>query len=59
MAPEKHEESPYWLTPDDEERARLNSQHQVLVQIADNKILHAPVDPSTLIRIADVGTGTG
>ncbi|KAJ5297278.1 fructose-bisphosphate aldolase [Penicillium atrosanguineum] len=59
MATEKPQESHYWLKPDEEERARLNNQHRVLIQIIENEVLHAPIDPSTIVRVADVGTGTG
>ncbi|KAL4779876.1 hypothetical protein BJX76DRAFT_361368 [Aspergillus varians] len=59
MASEKHEESLYWLKPDDEERVRPNNQHRLLIHVIENKILQAPIDPSTITRIVDVGTGTG
>ncbi|KAK0118232.1 hypothetical protein ONS95_012535 [Cadophora gregata] len=59
MGSVKNEESVYYLKADDEERARLNNQHRVLIHIIDNTILHAPIDPSTINRVVDVGTGTG
>ncbi|KAJ5919850.1 hypothetical protein N7454_009685 [Penicillium verhagenii] len=59
MASEKNKESLYWLKHDDEERDRLNNQHRALVHIIGNKIVQAPIDLSTITRVADVGTGTG
>ncbi|KAL4770594.1 hypothetical protein BDW60DRAFT_208970 [Aspergillus nidulans var. acristatus] len=53
------EKSLYLFEADEEERARLNNQHRVLIHIIDNKILHAPIDPSAISTVADVGTGTG
>jgi len=42
-----------WIIP------RLNNQHRTLVNIIDHKIVHAPIEPPSITRIADVGTGTG
>ncbi|KAL4796626.1 hypothetical protein BDV19DRAFT_78950 [Aspergillus venezuelensis] len=55
----KNDESLYLFEADEEERARLNNQHRVLVHIIDRKILHAPIDASTITTVVDVGTGTG
>ncbi|RDW58235.1 hypothetical protein BP6252_13646 [Coleophoma cylindrospora] len=46
------------MSPDCLEK-RLNNQHEVLIHVIDHKILHAPINPSSTTRIADVGTGTG
>ncbi|KAL4968124.1 class I SAM-dependent methyltransferase [Aspergillus stella-maris] len=55
----KTDESLYLFEADEEERARLNNQHRVLVHIIDKKILHAPIDASAITNVVDVGTGTG
>ncbi|KAL2830289.1 hypothetical protein BDW59DRAFT_158618 [Aspergillus cavernicola] len=59
MGPIELEESLYLFEPDEEERARLNNQHRVLIRLIENRILHAPIDPSAIATVADVGTGTG
>jgi hypothetical protein len=38
---------------------RLNFQHHLLVKLSDGHLLHPSINKNKIVKVADVGTGTG
>lgn len=49
----------YLLPNDEEEQDRLDLLHHIFLLILGGKLYDAPVRPSSLKRVLDIGTGTG
>lgn len=47
----------YAMPNDEQEQTRLNICHQYWLRILDDRLTTAPLDPSTVRRVLDVGTG--
>ena len=51
--------SEYLLPNDEDEQSRLDLLHHIFKMVLHGELYTAPLDPSSLQRVLDVGTGTG
>ncbi|EFR03062.1 hypothetical protein MGYG_06060 [Nannizzia gypsea CBS 118893] len=49
----------YVFGRDKQESKRLNSQHNLLLKVTDNTLIHPSIPQESVHSVADVGTGTG